>query len=353
MSLHPTMPHVLEQHLALAWPPDEWSDLGLLVAVSGGADSVALLRALLRLKAPGPDRLAVAHFNHGLRGPESAHDERFVIDLCSELGLVCEVGRPATPLPHSAADGLEAAARTARYDFFLRTAERLGARYLVTAHTADDQAETVLHRILRGTGIAGLAGMARARTLSPAVTLLRPMLGIRRSEVLEYLGELGQPYRTDSSNADLRFTRNRIRHDLLPRLAADYNAEIGEALLRLGVLAGEVQQVVDSLVDELAQRAVVRQTAHELRLDAALLAGQPPYLVRETLIALWRRQSWPMQAMDRQQWELLAHLAADALTMPYGSTRKHVFPGRIHVQAAAGQLQLTRSQSSADDSRPE
>jgi tRNA(Ile)-lysidine synthase len=285
----------------------------------------------------------VAHFNHGLRGPESADDERFVVQLCDALTVPCEAGHPAAPLSSAVPDGLEAAARDARYAFLLGVAERRGARYLVTAHTADDQIETILHRIVRGTGIAGLSGMPRARPLSPAVTLLRPMLAIRRSEVLEYLTQLGQPYRDDSSNTDSRFTRNRLRHELLPRLASDYNAEIGTALLRLGSLAGEVQQVVDRLVDELAQRAVVEQTAQELRLDATALAAQPAYLVRETLIALWRRQAWPMQAMDRGQWELLADMAATALTAPHGTTRKHVFPSEIHATAAAGQLRLVAS----------
>jgi tRNA(Ile)-lysidine synthase len=329
-----------ETRLAATWPPEEWTDVGVLVAVSGGADSVALVRALPRIAASRSGQLSVAHFNHGLRGPESAADERFVVQLCDALTVPCEVGHPAAPLPSAVPDGLEAAARDARYRFLLGVAERRGARYLVTAHTADDQVETILHRIVRGTGIAGLSGMPRARSLSPAVTLLRPMLAIRRSEVLEYLTQLGQPYRDDSSNTDSRFTRNRLRHDLLPRLASDYNAEIGAALLRLGSLAGEVQQVVDRLVDELAQRAVVEQTAQDLRLDAAALAAQPAYLVRETLIALWRRQAWPMQAMDRGQWELLADMAATALTVPHGTTCKHVFPGEIHATAAAGQLRL-------------
>lgn len=337
------IPHALEEHLSRSWPADQWRDVGVVVAVSGGADSVALLRAMARLNSDGPGRLAAAHFNHGLRGQESADDERFVTDLCRRLEVPCEIGRPGEPLAESAPDGIEDAARTARYDFFSRAAERLGARYLATAHTADDQAETILHRILRGTGIAGLAGMSRARPLSPAVTLIRPLLEVSRRAVIEYLTALGQPYRTDSSNADRQFTRNRIRHDLLPRLAAEYNAEVAEALLRLGSLAGEVQAVVEGLVDELADRALVEQDQNELRIDAAVLAGQPAYLVRETLIALWRRQQWPMQAMGRQQWELLALLATAAMTAPYGSTRKHVFPGEIRAEAGAGQLRLTRA----------
>ena len=131
------------------------------------------------------------------------------------------------------------------------TAERLGARYVVTAHTADDQAETILHRILRGTGVAGLAGMRRARPLGPAATLIRPLLDVRRAEILAYLSELQQPFQDDASNSDLGFTRNRIRHELLPRLAADYNSDVVAALLRLGQTAHDAQQHIDAAVEEL------------------------------------------------------------------------------------------------------
>jgi tRNA(Ile)-lysidine synthase len=283
--------------------------------------------------------LVVAHFNHGLRGKESLADEQFVAELCRTVEVPCVVQQADEALAEAAPDGIEAAARAARYDFFLRTAERLGARYLATGHTADDQAETILHRILRGTGIGGLEGMPRVRLLSPAVTLIRPMLGIRRHTVNEYLAALGQSYRIDSSNANLGFTRNRIRHDLLPRLEADYNPDVTDALLRLGSLAGEVQNLVDGLVAQLVAQVVLEQNAQTLRLDATRLAAQPPYLVRETLIALWRRQAWPLQAMDRQQWERLAQMTIDAA---HGVSRKHVFPGEIHATAAESQLRLTR-----------
>ncbi len=325
--------------LAQSWPPDEWDDVGVMIAVSGGPDSVALLRAMVRIRPTDRGQLAVAHFNHGLRGQESVADEQFVVELCRELEVACVVGHAEKPLAESARDGIEAAARTARYDFFVRTAERLGARYLATGHTADDQVETILHRILRGTGIGGLEGMPRVRLLSPAVTLIRPMLGIRRDTVYEYLAALGQPYRSDSSNANVGFTRNRIRHDLLPRLEADYNPDVTDALLRLGSLAGEVQDLVDGLVAQLVAQVVLEQDVQTLRIDATRLAAQPPYLLRETLIALWRRQAWPLQAMDRQQWERLAQMTIDAV---HGGSRKHVFPGEIHAAAAENQLRLAR-----------
>jgi len=251
--------HPIEAKLAAAWPPQTWQDVTVLLAVSGGADSVALLRAMTALHPGGEGRLAVAHFNHRLREDQSAADEAFVVDLCRQLGTPCEAGhgRPGE-LSGCGRDGLEAAARKARYEFLAATAARLGARYVVTAHTADDQAETILHRIIRGTGIGGLRGMARARLLrlpflerdqpeelseepvqwaefpSPGTaTLIRPLLEIRRGELVDYLDDLAQPYRSDASNADVRFTRNRIRHELLPRLAEQFNSAVVDALLRL------------------------------------------------------------------------------------------------------------------------
>jgi tRNA(Ile)-lysidine synthase len=236
-----------ENKLAAAWRPEEWRDLTVLVAVSGGSDSVALLRGLAAIRIAGPGRLVVGHFNHGWRGQESEADEQFVTSLAAQLELPTEVGQAARSTSSSGPDPrdgrkskrTEAAARRARYRFLEETATRLGARYVVTAHTADDQAETILQRIIRGTGIAGLAGIRRARPLGPAVTLLRPVLEFRRCELRAYLQSLGQEFREDASNADRRFTRNRIRHELLPLLTEHYYPGAAESLIRLGTLAAE------------------------------------------------------------------------------------------------------------------
>lgn len=332
--------HPLEHRLARAWPPEGWKDVTVLLAVSGGADSTALFRAMASLKTGGPGRLAVAHFNHRLRGAESAADAAFVVELAEHLGLPCQVGH-ARHAQLVARGGLESAARTARYGFFRQAAARLGARYLVTAHTADDQAETILHRIVRGTGIAGLSGMARARALGPATTLIRPLLGFRRAELLEYLRDVGQPYRTDRSNDDLRFTRNRIRHELLPMLVSRYSAGVVDALLRLGTLAGEVQTVIDAIVLDLADRCVREEPGGGLRIDAGTLAAQPRYVVRELLIAAWRGRDWPRQAMGYAQWDLLAEMAT-ACTSAGPRPAKHTFPGDVLAETGDGCIRLNR-----------
>jgi tRNA(Ile)-lysidine synthase len=335
--------HEFETHLAAAWPPEAWQDVTVLAAVSGGADSVGLLRALAALKTGGSGRLAVAHFNHRLR-PEAADEARFVANLAERLGLPCEIGEGR--VAEAAAlqgDGLEAAARTERLAFLQAAAERFGARYVVTAHTADDQAETVLHRILRGTGIAGLAGMRRARPLGPAVTLIRPLLAIRRAEIREYLSELNQPFHEDSSNANRDFTRNRLRLDLLPRLAAEYNPEVIAALVRLAEIARDAQQAIEAGVEDLLGRAVslADPSPERVTIDCHPLMSANRHLVREMFVAIWRRQDWPQQAMGFAEWDALAGMVLD----PDRLAPPRNLPGNIRAQKTGEQLTLTRLES--------
>ncbi|MHC4404489.1 MAG: tRNA lysidine(34) synthetase TilS [Planctomycetota bacterium] len=316
----------------------------VLLAVSGGVDSVALLRAMKALKTSGEGGLAAAHVNHRLRGEQSEADEAFVVDLCRRLDVPCEVHRvPTDRLAAQSGNGLEAAARSVRYDLLQQTAARLGARYVVTAHTADDQVETILHRILRGTGISGLAGMPRVRPLGPAATLIRPLLGFARAELAAYLGDVGQPYRTDPSNDDPRFTRNRIRHELLPLLAERFNPAVAEALLRLGALAAEVQAVVDPIVEGLTEQCVTEGPVEFERIRVNPLAGQPRYVVRQVLMAVWRRRAWPLQAMGFAQWDQLAEMIVAHNRGVETTPRKRVFPGSVVAEIRQNELWLERS----------
>jgi tRNA(Ile)-lysidine synthase len=334
--------HPFEKHLAGLWPPDEWKELTVLLAVSGGADSVALLRAMATLKTAGSGRLCVAHFNHKLRD-EAEDDERFVVALCKQLGIPCETGfADVAQLAAGTSEGIEETARRARYDFLQETAGRLGARFVVTAHTADDQAETILHRIVRGTGIAGLAGMSRSRRFGHA-TLLRPMLSIRRRKLEEYLGDLGQSFRDDPSNADRRYTRNRIRHELLPLLSEQFNSGVADSLLRLSCLASEAQEVIDVLADELCNQAVKCESQTTVVIDAAALAGRPQYLLRELLVLVWRRQMWPMQAMGFVQWDQLSQMLTESNRSSPTAVTKQMFPGNVQAELRDGLLRLIRT----------
>src|SRR5260221_347212 len=188
----------------------------LLVGVSGGADSVALLDVLVQ----SGYRPHVCHLNHQWRGAESDADAEFVRELAGKYGL------PVTIEARMVA-GSENAARQARLEFF----GSLGIPNVALAHTADDQVETILMRLIRGAGADGLAGMAMEKRIG-LLRILRPMLNVTRDEVLKYLTTRELKWREDASNADLGFLRNRIRHELLPLLQRDYNPGIRDVLLR-------------------------------------------------------------------------------------------------------------------------
>ncbi len=206
------------------------------VAVSGGADSVALLCLLLELQAELGIVLSVAHVNHKLRGDESDEDERFVAKLAREYGLDFHVREARVDGGDSS--GIEAAARELRYGFFRQLAREGSISKIATGHTLDDQAETVLLRIFRGTGIRGLAGVhprivfeEQGRVLGEVV---RPLLGFRRARLVEFLRERGQSWREDSSNRDGAFLRNRVRHRLLPLIGEEFG---DAAIEHMGELA--------------------------------------------------------------------------------------------------------------------
>jgi tRNA(Ile)-lysidine synthase len=327
--------HPFERRLATFWPPDAWQDVTVVLAISGGPDSVALLRGMAALKTAGAGRLVGAHFNHHWRGAEADDDQRFVVELCRRLELDCRTGDAAQPPASGAPEGWEAAARDDRYEFLLRTAQALGARYVATGHTADDQAETVLHHVLRGTGLAGLAGMSRVRSLGPDVTLVRPILEIKREEVIAYLTAINQPYREDHTNADTRFTRNRIRHELVPLLAREYAPGVVDSLVRLAAVAGDAQRLIEWMAEKLCDRVVDHANESRVTVDCQALSGQDRHLVREVLIAVWRRQGWPMRAMGFAEWNRLAEMVAASVEC------KHVFPGAVTAERTGEQLVLT------------
>jgi tRNA(Ile)-lysidine synthase len=223
------------------------------VAVSGGADSVALLRLLLELRQELGVVLSVVHFNHKLRGAEADADQQFGLELAqrNRLQSYWESGDVAA---HAAERHLsvEAAAREMRYDYFRRLLRESGLNRIATAHTLDDQAETVLLRLVRGAGTRGLAGIyprlsvarspsAESRQASPAA-IIRPLLETRGKELAAYLLGLGQGWREDSSNRDLRYGRNRVRHGILPRLERHLNPAVREALAETAEIAREEEE---------------------------------------------------------------------------------------------------------------
>ena len=206
------------------------------VAVSGGADSVALLRALAQAAPEIGLALSVAHLHHGLRGAEAGEDAQFVAELAERLSLPLHSHRVDTAVAARAErKTLEEAARHLRYAWFRDLLAQGHADVIATAHTLDDQAETVLHRLLRGAWTEGLGGIHPVIACARG-TILRPFLGITRAEIVAWLREIEQPWREDASNQDPAFTRNRIRHELLPQLAV-FNPRIAEQLAHMAALA--------------------------------------------------------------------------------------------------------------------
>ncbi|MCE2404706.1 MAG: tRNA lysidine(34) synthetase TilS [Dehalococcoidia bacterium] len=318
-------------------------DVLLVVAVSGGPDSVALLHALLRLRESARVALHVAHLNHNFRGEEAEEDARFVSRLAASLGLPSTVGR-ADPVAYQREAGLssfEEAAREVRYSFLSRVAEETGAAAVVLGHTVDDHAETVLMHIIRGSGLHGLRGMEalstwRDRRGSREAVLFRPLLEVTKAETAAYCQARGLAFRVDSGNLSPRFTRNRVRDHLLPVLR-QYNPRIAEALQRLGHAASLEVSFVEGEVDRVWD-SVVRMGRDEVVIDGEGLAALHP-LVRlmvfrrayERVAGHTRRlRQAHLTAMDA----LLASRPGKTVQLPAGLSLSRGY-GALHLGAAA------------------
>jgi len=228
----------------------------VFAAVSGGADSVALLRLLLELRPELAIGLSVAHFNHRIRGEEADRDEQFVRELAGRFDLEFHCGSgDAIAFARDQKMSLETAARELRHQWFAGLLRQYPGGKIATAHTQDDQAETVLMRVLRGSGPRGLAGIS---PLQKEKSLVRPMLCVTRAEVEAWLGTLGQAWREDASNRDLHHTRNRIRHELLPTLRRDYNPAVRQTLADLAEIARAEEDYWSDQIAALAARLVRR-----------------------------------------------------------------------------------------------
>ena len=281
--------------------------LRLAVGLSGGADSVALLRALAAQSAELGLVIHAAHLHHGLRGDEADGDLAFARTLAAELGLPFHEARvsvvteaQANPATGKAAESIEEAGRRVRYDWFRQLMSSGEVDAVATAHTLDDQAETVLAKLLRGAWTEGLSGI-HPRLESPEGPVLRPLLKTTRAEVEAYLGELGQTWREDSSNRHLSFTRNRIRHELLPLLEA-WNPRLRDHMAQLATLARDEEAFWAAELARLAPqillpghptrgggRAAGGGLAPSQAVDVTRLAALAPALQRR-LLRFWAGQ---------------------------------------------------------------
>ena len=261
----------------------------LVVAASGGPDSTALLRCLHSLRDDHRLTLHVAHLNHDFRGAEADHDAAFVQRLADSLGLPCSIDKqdPVSYQREQGVSSFEQAAREMRYAFLSSVASSVGAAAIALGHTADDQAETVLLHLLRGSGLHGLRGMSGVAEWpwpepKPGPLLFRPLLGATKADTAAYCRELGQLYREDSGNYMWRFTRNKVRLDLMPKLAREYNPRVREALARLSRASADE---VDFIEGELCRRwpDVATEGSDSVRLSIPALSALHPALQRHAM----------------------------------------------------------------------
>ena len=295
----------------------EWRKLRLpvsgetiVVAVSGGADSTALLLAIAELKTVNKlfVEICVAHLDHKLR-KSSTRDAKWVAALATKLGYRSVIGRSKVAEDARAAgDNLEQAARKARYDFLERTAKRVSAQYILTAHTMDDQAETVLLRLMRGSAGSGLGGMEAIRPLASgsAIKLVRPLLWARRSDTEDYCRIRKTEFLLDEMNDDQKFARVKVRKQLLP-LMQSFNNRIVEALSRTASQLREDGAVLFNDSGALLRRAAVSSQGDETKtpvLDVKVLADAPSALRRRAL------RQWISEARGSARRLEMVHLSA-------------------------------------------
>jgi tRNA(Ile)-lysidine synthase len=243
------------------------------LGVSGGADSTAMLRIFADLRAHLGIAVVVLHFHHQLRGADADQDESFVQTLAAKFAMESETGR-ADVAAEAKRRGwnMEDAARRLRYQFFASAAAARGLDRVAVAHTADDQAETVLSHLLRGTGLTGLAGIYPAAGL-----IIRPLLNVRRAELREFLSEVGQSWREDATNQDTSRMRARIRHQLIPLLHRDFDSAVVTRLARLAAHAREDEVFWRALEEERLRALTARSSPREISLRIAdLLFPFPP-----------------------------------------------------------------------------
>ena len=304
----------------------------VLVAVSGGADSVALLNILRELSRPFNLRLTVAHLNHKIRGRAAEEDARFVEKLAQKLGLHFAGGIAAVPrLADRLGISLEMAGRRARYAFFEKTAMARKCDFVATAHTADDSAESILIMLARGCGSQGLTGIAPAAGIGK-IKVVRPFLGTDRKAIEKYLRARNLEWREDDSNADPAFLRNRVRHELLPLLEAKYNNGIRNALARLAEVQRDENELLDALAASIYSEACGKS---EHSLDCAVIAGHPLAL-RRRVLRRWIKKNIIKAGMpDFQTINKLDHLVMN----PAGG-RFLQLPDGIKVMRIERQLKI-------------
>jgi len=297
----------------------------LLVGVSGGPDSVCLLHLLCQLKEALGISLHVAHLDHMLRGADSAADAEYVSLLAQQLGITATVEqRDVKAYREKHRLSLEQAAREVRYDFFYEVAESIGAKRIALGHTQDDQVETILMHLIRGTGLTGLRGMQPISTWrgrgSSALLVVRPLLEVTRAETEEYCRTYNLEPRSDFSNFSLDYARNRLRHELIPLLQS-YNPNVGAALLRTARAAADDLSFLEAQVSQVWQQVVTEQPNGLLLNNKTLLSLHPSlqrHLLRRVLGQLLGELTDIQSIHIEKMMEAVSKPAGKRLSLPRG-----------------------------------
>lgn len=296
----------------------------VLLGVSGGADSVALLQVMSRLQSALRLRVSVAHVDHQLRA-ESCEDARFVEALGARFNLPVTVIKRDVRKEAAAGASPEDAARRVRYDALHEIARQQSASKIALAHTADDQAETVLLRLLRGAGVTGLSAIPVSRPLGE-VTVIRPLLEVWRDELLVYLAQHQLAYRTDATNDDPAFVRNRIRRDLLPMLERSYNPRIKAALTQVAEQCRTDAGFLQASAQRQWKRLVKRHNGHLVIRREGLLK-QPKALQRQLIRLAILHLQGDLTGFEFRHWLEIEQLFHDRPT----GTVIHL-PGRVRLE---------------------
>lgn len=274
----------------------------ILVACSGGPDSTALFHLLRGLTAKHRWKLGLAHFNHQLRPGDAKKDERFVKALARKFKVpfYCGTGHVKREAQRRKAS-IEECARQMRYDFFLQIVKAKKFRVVALAHTRDDQAETVLMRVLQGTGLRGLQGIREKFRMGPA-TLVRPLLVFTKKELLGYLAEQKIPYRSDKTNGSPQFIRNRIRLELIPGLQRDFNPRVVEALSRIPAIVAGESSLIAELEEKAWKKAFKRHRGKKVELRRAVFLKFPQALQFRILEKALKKLD-PQSGLSFDAWE--------------------------------------------------
>jgi tRNA(Ile)-lysidine synthase len=285
----------------------------VVLAVSGGPDSLALLHLMHEARLRSFPRLAlhVGHLHHGMRGAAADEDAQFVAAEAARLGVGCTIGRADVPaLAVERRSGIEVAGREARYEFLTRLAKSLGAGEIAFGHQADDQAETVLMRVIRGAGPRGMGGIPYVRPVAdaPGIRVIRPLLDCSRREIVRFLRRRGLRSRLDSTNLSRKYLRNRLRRLAIPEMKREWGASLTEELCSLAALAQRFQARSDAIRAALGSENSARVTAGYVETEADWLRRMPPTMLADQVQAWMKEAGLWRKMLSTKEYERIAAL---------------------------------------------